>query len=97
MDKITKNSNDIDTSQLPTQKIKILVGYKPKIKCKYKFLQSIANRIFGYESIYEEKNCKTFFIKASDYPKNNNWKEWNGDLEIDLSIENLNINEREKL
>ena len=91
MDKITKNINDIDTSHLPIQKVKMLVGCEPKVKCRYKFLQLIANRIFGYVPIDEEKNCKTFFIKANDYPKNNNWNEWNGDLEIDLSIENSHI------
>ena len=89
MDKITKNINDIDTSHLPIQKVKILVGYKPKVKCRYKFLQLLSNKFFGYEPIYEEKNCKTFWIKASDQPKNN---EWNGDLEFDLSIENLYTN-----
>ena len=89
MDKITKNINDIDTSQLPIQKVKMLVGYKPKVKCRYKFFQLLSNKFFGYQPIYEEKNCKTFWIKASDYPKNN---EWNGDLEFDLSIENLYTN-----
>ena len=88
MDKITKNINNIDTSHLPIQKVKILVGYKPKVKCKYKFLQSIANKFFGYEPIYEEKIAKTFWIKASDYPKSN---DWNGDIEIDLNIENSHI------
>lgn len=67
----------VDIPNLPNQSVEILVGCKPKVKCRNKFLQKILIKAFGLKPVYETKQAKVITTRAEDCPK-----DWDGNLEI---------------
>lgn len=48
--------------------VDIVIGYEPKQKSKYKFIQNIYNKLFGYKVITKKAEVKKIEIKSDDIP-----------------------------
>ena len=51
-------------------KIKVCVGSEPKKKSRFKLIQKILNKVYGYKMIWKEVDGRAVHIKADDYMKN---------------------------
>ena len=66
----TRDSIDyaIDAYDSQLQPTQIVVGAHPKKRSKYKFIQWLLIKIFGYELEYKTVMAKTVVIRPEDYP-----------------------------
>ena len=48
--------------------VDIVIGYEPKQKSKYKFIQNIYNKLFVYKVITKKAKVKKIEIKSDDIP-----------------------------
>lgn len=48
--------------------VDIVIDYEPKQKSKYKFIQNIYNKLFGYKVVTKKAKVKKIEIKSGDVP-----------------------------
>lgn len=48
--------------------VDIVIDYEPKQKSKYKFIQNIYNKLFGYKVVTKKAKVKKIEIKSDDVP-----------------------------
>ena len=56
-------------AKLPSRQTEVLIGCEPKVKSKYKILQKLFIKIFGYKLVFDKREAKILEIKAEDCPK----------------------------
>ena len=69
----------VDIASVPLEKTSIISHVEPKKKSKYKWLQQIYIKLFGYEIKYKEVDAKKVIVRAEDFPK-----DFNGNITIKL-------------
>lgn len=80
-----KNENigkiiSVDIARLPSRQTEVLIGCEPKVKSKYKTIQKLFIKVFGYKPMFNKKEAKTLEIKAEDCPKTG----FDGNLSIEI-------------
>ena len=56
-------------AKLPSRQTEVLIGCEPKVKSKYKILQKLFIKIFGYKLVFDKREAKILEIKAEDCSK----------------------------
>ncbi len=57
----------VDVSSIPTQIVTVPV-VEPKVRSKYKFMQKILTKLFGFKVVYEEYYAKVLHFDPRDCP-----------------------------